>query len=64
MGDELVVKNFKRNESLIDLSKIPSEYKDKIIAEFTVTPKKGKEKLLNYFVKHKMKMLIEHIQEF
>jgi len=64
LGDEVMTKNFKRNESLIDLSKIPNEYKDKIIAEFTSTPKKGKEKLLNYFVKHRMKMLIEHIQEF
>ena len=64
LGDETMTKNFKRNESLIDLSKIPNEYRSKIITEFVSTPKKGKDKLLNYFVKHKMKMLIEHIQEF
>ena len=64
LGDEAMTKNFKRNESLIDLSKIPNEYRSKIITEFVSTPKKGKDKLLNYFVKHKMKMLIEHIQEF
>jgi hypothetical protein len=63
--DERMLRNYKRNESLIDLSKVPEEYQTKILAAYD-EPKKvvGKEKLLNFFIQNRMKMLIEHIHEF
>jgi hypothetical protein len=63
--DASMLRNYQRNESLIDLSKVPSEYADKILTAYR-TPKevKGKDKVLNYFIKNRMKQLMEHIQEF
>lgn len=63
--DDRMLRNFKRNESLIDLSKVPEEYRNKILEVYR-QPKKvqGRDKLLNYFIKNRMKMLIEHLQEF
>jgi hypothetical protein len=49
---------------LIDLSKIPTEYQEKILETYENTPKRGREKLLNYFIQNRMKQLMEHIQEF
>lgn len=63
--DEYMLRNYKRNESLIDLSKIPEEYCNKILEAYH-QPKKvsGRDKLLNFFIQNRMKMLISHIQEF
>jgi hypothetical protein len=63
--DATMMRNYKRNESLIDLAKVPSEYADRILTAYR-TPKevKGKDKVLNYFIKNRMKQLMEHIQEF
>jgi hypothetical protein len=55
--------NFGRNQTLIDLSFIPQEIKEKIINSYEETvPAKGK--LLNYFIEHKLKNLMEVIEEF
>jgi 5'-3' exonuclease len=62
--DEVMLRNYKRNELLIDLSKIPTEYQEKILDAYENTPKRGREKLLNYFIQNRMKQLLEHIQEF
>jgi hypothetical protein len=62
--DEVMLRNYKRNELLIDLSKIPTEYQEKILDAYDNAPKRGREKLLNYFIQNRMKQLMEHIQEF
>jgi len=62
--DSNMLRNFKRNESLIDLSKIPQEYQDKILECFENTQENGKDKIFNFFIKNRMKNLMEHIQEF
>lgn len=62
--DSLMLRNFKRNESLIDLGKIPVEYQQKILDAYESAPRNGRDKLLNYFIKNRMKQLMEHIQEF
>jgi len=63
--DATMLKNYRRNESLIDLSKVPTEFSDKILETYR-SPRqvKGKDKILNYFIKNRMKLLMEHIQEF
>jgi hypothetical protein len=63
--DATMLKNFRRNESLIDLSKVPTEFFDKILDAYRAPAEvKGKDKILNYFIKNRMKLLMEHIQEF
>lgn len=63
MGDELL-RNYKRNEQLIDLTHIPSDIKQRIINEYETQKEKGRSKLFNYFVSHKLKNLMENINEF
>jgi len=62
--DEVMLRNYKRNELLIDLSKIPTEYQDKILDAYENAPKRGREKILNYFIKNRMKQLTLSITEF
>lgn len=61
---ELELRNYKRNEELIDLSKIPYDLQDKIIEEYDAQVGKGRNKLFNYFIKYKLKNLHESIGEF
>jgi cytoplasmic iron level regulating protein YaaA (DUF328/UPF0246 family) len=61
--DETTKANFVRNATLIDLSFIPAEIKEKIINTYEET-KPAKGKLLNYFIEHKLKNLMEVIEEF
>ena len=62
-NDELALTGFSRNEKLIDLRFIPQEIKEKIINTYEET-KPAKGKLLNYFIEHKLKNLMEVIEEF
>ena len=62
--DEKMLRGYKRNEMLIDLSKVPDTIKDKIIHEYDNATTNNRGKIFDYFVKNRMKMLMEHIQEF
>lgn len=59
-----MLRNYKRNEMLIDLTKIPDWLQTNIVNDFNSQPNTGRSKLFNYFVKHKLKNLMEHINEF
>ena len=61
-GEQL--RNYRRNEMLIDLTKIPDWLQTNIMDEYTSLPEVGRKYLFNYFVKHKLKNLMEHINEF
>jgi len=54
---------FSRNQTLIDLRNIPVDIKRKIINTYEET-KPAKGKLLNYFMEHKLKNLMDVIEEF
>ena len=56
-------RNFQRNEMLIDLKFTPKEIQDMILDQFN-SQKKDKSQLMNYFIKNKLKNLMEHIGEF
>jgi 5'-3' exonuclease len=59
-----VKRNYQRNEKLIDLSKIPNELENEILTEFHGAPFGDRSKLLNYFIKSRLKNLTETIGEF
>jgi 5'-3' exonuclease len=62
--DEIMLRNYKRNEMLIDLSKIPQEIQSKILEHYDSANENSRDKIFNYFIKYRLKMLMEHIQEF
>ena len=62
--DETTKANFLRNATLIDLTFIPIELKEKIINTYEEAKPASKNKLLNYFIEHKLKNLIDVIEEF
>lgn len=59
-----ILRNYERNRTLIDLDMIPPEIEVAVINEYNNQANKGRDKLFNYFVTHKLKLLIEHIGEF
>lgn len=62
--DENFIRNYHRNKLLVDFSSIPAHIKNDIINTFESTPKGDKSKLLNYFIANRMKMMMEHLEEF
>jgi hypothetical protein len=62
-NDEMAAAGYSRNQTLIDLRLIPGGIKEKIINTYEET-KPAKGKLLNYFIEHKLKNLMEVIEEF
>lgn len=56
--------NFGRNQTLIDLTFIPNEIKEKIINTFEETTPATRKHLLDYFIEHKLTNLLESIEEF
>jgi hypothetical protein len=55
---------YSRNEMLIDLNMIPSDLKEKIINTYEETKPATKQKMLSYFIEHKLKNLMDVIEEF
>ena len=58
------IRNFHRNENLIDLNKTPKELVDKIWREFLQEPEGQRRDLLNFFIEKKLTNLIETIGDF
>jgi len=59
-----MLRNYSRNSLLIDLDKIPEALQADIINQYETAPKRDRSKLFNYFMKNRMKQLMEHLQEF
>lgn len=57
-------RNFKRNEQLIDLTCIPDDIKNQIWNEYQAQSNKISKNLFQYFMKHKLKVLMESINDF
>jgi 5'-3' exonuclease len=57
--------NIQRNSQLIDLRNIPQDIVEAIMLSYTLQHNiKSKTQLLNYFISHDMKHLMEHLTEF
>ena len=58
------VRNWQRNETLIDLSKIPKEITKEINKEFDEAKVGSRSNLFNYFVENKLTKLIDNLGDF
>jgi len=63
MSDE-VKRNYMRNKAMIDLSEVPESIKEQILEAYLHDDGKDRSQLLNYFIKNKLKNLMENITEF
>mgnify|MGYP003333680234 FL=1 len=61
--DEML-RNFKRNEMLIDLTQIPEALKQSIIDSYENTKAHTRQEFMNYMIANRLKNLIEVIDEF
>lgn len=62
--DDFMLRNYKRNEQLIDLRNVPKEHEQKIIEQYKLGPKGNRKFLFNYFIKKRLKYLLESIGDF
>jgi len=62
--NETMLRNYMRNKQLIDLMEIPDWVRNNIMDEYNSQKGKGRNHLFNYFIEHKLKNLMEHINEF
>ena len=61
---ELQLRNYKRNEQLIDLTKVPADIRQKVMECYAKQASKKSGDLLEYFMTHRLKNLMENIGEF
>ena len=62
--DPGTLQNYNRNKTLVDLSFVPSHIKEQVLTKYQEEQGKGRDKLFNYFIKHKLKHMMESIGEF
>ena len=62
--DENMLRNYQRNRTLIDLSYIPDNIRQRCIDTFLNTKIGSRKDLLNYFIRNKLKSLMENIGDF
>jgi hypothetical protein len=59
-----MLRGYRRNQQLVDLSFIPQNIQENVLAEYEAQGGKDRTNLFNYFIEKKLKNLIESINEF
>jgi hypothetical protein len=62
-NDEML-RNFTRNEMMIDLTKMPETLKQNILNTYETAKGKSKQEFMNYMIANRLKNLIEVAHEF
>jgi 5'-3' exonuclease len=62
-NDEMF-RNYTRNETLIDLTKIPEKLKEEILHTYENAKGNSKQEFMNYMIANRLKNLLENIDEF
>lgn len=62
--DDNMLRGYRRNQQLVDLTYIPNDIQKNIWAEYQAQGGKDRKNLFNYFIEKKLKNLIESINEF
>ena len=60
----LVTRNFLRNQQIVDLDGIPSHISEAILNKYNEEAGKDRSKLFNYFIKYKLKHMMENVGDF
>lgn len=63
-NDERLYRNFIRNQTLIDFTKIPTDIQDAIMEQFESEANKPKNKIYPYFIQKQLKYLMGNINDF
>jgi hypothetical protein len=61
--DEMV-RNYERNKTVIDFSRIPKRIEESIMQEYSIPPEGNRGKILAYMMENNMKLMLQHLQEF
>lgn len=59
-----IAQNYKRNSVLIDLNHIPQSIRTAVLDQYNSQQNKSRDKLFNYFIQNKLKLMMEHIGDF
>lgn len=62
--DDNMLKNYRRNEVLVDLTFVPTGIKEKILEEYQKHPQGDMKKVFNYFIENKMILLMDELSDF
>lgn len=62
--DDAMLRNYMRNQQLVDFEFIPADIKSRILSEYEAQSGKSRDKLFNYFIQNKLKNLMEDLQDF
>jgi 5'-3' exonuclease len=62
--NDLMLRNYSRNETLIDLTKIPENLKESILHTYENAKGKTKQEFMNYMIANRLKNLFNVIDEF
>jgi hypothetical protein len=62
--DEKMLRGYLRNQQLVDLNFIPENIRSEVIVQYEQESGKGRDKLFNYFIDRRLKLLLESINEF
>lgn len=62
--DDNMLRGWKRNEQLVDLSFTPENITSEILTQYEQQAGKKKDRLLNYFIEHRLKNLLSDIDQF
>jgi hypothetical protein len=62
--DEKMLRGYLRNQQLVDLNFIPEDIRSEVIVQYERESGKGRDKLFNYFIDRRLKLLLESINEF
>jgi 5'-3' exonuclease len=62
--DETLKRNWSRNQKLIDLTEVPESIKEQILEKYEEETANDRSHLFNYFIKNKLKYLMENISDF
>jgi hypothetical protein len=64
ISQEMLKRNFARNELLVDLTKIPDNIRNGVINKYNEENGKDRSKLFNYFISHNLKLLMDSVGDF
>lgn len=56
--------NYLRNKKLIDLEEIPKELQEQALAKYNMIKERNNQKIMKYFVEHKLKNLVSYRGDF